>query len=136
MLTRIYLDIDGVCNSIFAAWLRANGCRIDSDDDWPRPGSRAVVETANVIRARQGMPALTKDEFWANCGYYVWADAPRSQEFWALLIESARQVGVSNVFFCTKPTKASSCAASDSYMALTKACRFGNPHSRQLDPRI
>lgn len=108
MLTRIYLDIDGVCNSIFAAWLRANGCKIESDADWPIRGSGSVVRACHLLLSRQGVSEADMpdcDTFWSNCGYEVFADAPPSAECFGLLRYSVELVGVQDVFFCTKPSR-------------------------------
>ena len=108
-LTRIFLDIDDVCNKFTMYALKTVGCNIDVNDESvfnPEWGFD-LVKAANELYTPPGKKRLfdfTKESFWSNLPEDVWVNAPISNEFLLLLDLSRHIVGLRNVYFLSTPT--------------------------------
>lgn len=105
MLKHIFLDIDGVLNVGSTWFLKAAGVDIDPVDIDRCPPYWDLVKSANEMRAKQGLPPLTKAEFWkTNSNHEFWANFPVSPEADFIISKSVELVGEENVFLLSSPT--------------------------------
>lgn len=106
-ITKIYLDLDGVCNRMIMHALEINGCRVSRYNDaaWPLPGCYDFAAAARKLSPGR---KWSHDLIWYSVPFEVWASTPPSLEFGYLLSACQHLVGQDNIAFLTKPTGAES----------------------------
>lgn len=102
--TRIFLDLDDVCNKFTMHALKAAGCLVEAHElDKFRPEwGFNIIAAANALHPYW---TFSLKSFWAAIGQEVWATAPESDEFKKLLSSCATLVGRENVCILTTPVK-------------------------------
>ena len=110
ILTRIFLDLDDVCNAFTMHALQAVGCPVSAFDHHlydPRWGFD-IVKAVNELH-----PSMTfsRKHFWDKIDRRVWSGAPVSKEFGLLLSRCKSLVGASDVCILTTPTEDPECLA-------------------------
>jgi len=108
--TRIFLDLDDVCNTFTPYALRSVGCPVDvlSFDDCDPLWGYDIVAAANTLHPSR---TFTLSSFWESIGRSVWATVPESAEFTLLLRWCEECVGTENVCILTSPTIDPDCLA-------------------------
>jgi len=108
--TRIFLDLDDVCNTFTTYALMSVGCQIDamSFDGLDPLWGRDIVTSANALHRTR---SFTTKSFWSSIGRSVWATVPESAEFASLLRWCEECVGTNNVCILSCPTLDPDCLA-------------------------
>ena len=109
-LTRIFLDLDDVCNTFTLSALREVGCPVgpwDYDNYDPRWGFN-IVKAANALHPNCEFGATG---FWNSLSRKFWATIPKSGEFDMLLKECEALVGRKEMCILSSPTLDPDCAA-------------------------
>ncbi len=107
MVTRICLDMDGVCTRLIMHALEIATAGIVSrydDERYPLPGVYATELAANQLLKESGR-TVSRAELWASVPRYVWATTPPTAEYAALFRECERIVGRAHLFFATRQTE-------------------------------
>ena len=109
--TRIYLDLDDVCNAFTLHALSSVGCLVDTFDfDHYNPvWGFDIIKAANALLFPTKL--LTRESFWAMIDRNVWRDAPESTEFKWLLKQCEALVGRENICILTTPIDDPECLA-------------------------
>ncbi|KKL56726.1 hypothetical protein LCGC14_2242540 [marine sediment metagenome] len=92
--TRIFLDLDDVCNDFTMHALKHVGCLGSYDPKWG----------FDIIAAANGLSSYSKftpDAFWGLMAREVWASLPESEEFHSLLSKCEKLVGRENICILT-----------------------------------
>lgn len=102
-ITRIFLDMDDVCNRFTMYALRLAGCLVDIFDDsvFDPKWKFDIIKALNALHPTQ---TFTAKSFWDNLPEEAWSLAPISDEYHYLLDWATEIVGRSNMFFLTSPT--------------------------------
>ena len=108
--TRIFLDLDDVCNDFTIYALKSAGAlpwtaTFDSYD--PKWGFD-IIAAANAL---QSFCTFTSKTFWDLITREVWASLPESKEFRSLLSKCEELVGRENICILTTPIIDPDCAA-------------------------
>lgn len=108
--TRIFLDLDDVCNRFTMYALRMVGCPVDSWSyrDFNPEWGWDIVKAANTLHPTR---KFTTADFWNSISREVWATVPESGEYDTLLCDSASLVGDENVCILSSPTLDPDCLA-------------------------
>ena len=121
-ITRIFLDLDDVCNKFTLYALGWMGCKSTEFDQPPYPElNYSYYDPAwgwDIVKAANTLPSnpprkkpLSTTEFWKAIERKVWANVPVSGEFSYLILKSTRLVGRDNVFLLSCPTLNPDCLA-------------------------
>jgi len=103
-INRIYLDIDGVLNTMpFSALFKILGC---NGLKYPI-GEYDIVKVCNQFLTTP----LTAEQFWSQLDYDFWATISKSAECDWLIEFSRQMVGEENVFLLTSPIRNPQCVA-------------------------
>ena len=108
--TKVFLDLDDVCNAFTMYALQAVGCPVNAFDHHkynPEWGFD-IVQAANGLHPTGD---FTTDSFWNLIDRSVWANAPVSMELELLLHECKKLVGYKNVHILTTPIMDPECLA-------------------------
>ncbi len=112
--TKIFLDLDDVCNKFTMHALKAVGCPVEADDlgkfnpEW----GFDIIEAANALYPTcDSHFKFTLESFWKQIGRDVWRDAPESDEFRVLLDCCEHLVGRENICILTTPILDPECLA-------------------------
>jgi len=110
MITRIFLDLDDVLNTLVPHVLHSLGCAIDPTDyaQYPKRHGWAISQAANELR---GGDYYSPASFWSSVKREVWATAPKSPLCDWLVDTAARLVGRENVYVATSTTDFGDCLA-------------------------
>jgi 5'(3')-deoxyribonucleotidase len=106
VIKRIFLDIDGVLNIGAPHFMRATGCRITNEGEYPKEAGFDMVKAWNIIMSKHGF-RITHSNFWAAIHREVWATCPLSQHCDQLLSVASNRVGAENVYILTSPARSS-----------------------------
>ncbi len=108
--TKIFLDLDDVCNKFTMHALKAVGCPVEAGDLhlYKPKWNFDIVGAANVLH---GTHLFMREEFWEQIGREVWVTAPESDEFKSLLERCESLVGRENVCILTTPILDPECLA-------------------------
>lgn len=108
--TRIFLDLDDVCNRFTMYALRMVGCPVDSWSyrDFNPEWGWDIVKAANTLHPTR---RFTVADFWNSIGREVWANVHVSEEFIHLLADGIAYVGIENVCILSCPTLDPDCLA-------------------------
>lgn len=109
MIKRVYLDLDDTLNSFTLYVLNKLGCPIGPFDYdlFPSVGYDIVGAYNTFFPAER----MTSDEFWRSVTRGMWAYAPKSPQFNAILAFADELVGLKNTYLTTAPTRCpESCA--------------------------
>ncbi len=102
--TKVFLDLDDVCNKFTMHALKAVGCPVEAGDldkfnpEW----GFDIIEAANCLHQTR---LFTLESFWRQIDREVWETAPESDEFKELLERCESLVGRENVCILTTPVK-------------------------------
>lgn len=108
--SRIFLDLDDVCNCFTMHALRAVGCPVRANEfhkfnpEW----GFDIVKAVNALHPHY---KFTPRGFWSFINREVWASAPKSVEFEFLLHRCETLVGRENTCILTTPTLDPECLA-------------------------
>lgn len=96
MPTRIFLDLDDVCNHFTMYALKYVGCPVDVStyDNYSPKWGWDIVRAASALHPNR---QFTVTEFWNLLGREIWANIPESPEFKMLLHHCEALVGTENV---------------------------------------
>ncbi len=114
-VSRIFLDVDDVCNKLtmYALWSMGCSCVKEpeySDRIYNPTWGFDIVRAANSMLIGTGV-RYTKKTFWDNVSREVWSTTPYSDEF-AMIVKQCRLlVGRSKVTLLTKPIDDPECYA-------------------------
>ena len=104
--TKIFLDLDDVCNKFTMHALKAVGCPVEAGDldkfnpEW----GFNIIKAANALHPTcDSHWKFTLESFWAQIDREVWVTAPESDEFKWLLERCESLVGRENVCILTTP---------------------------------
>lgn len=108
--TRIFLDLDDVCNRFTMHALRHVGCPVDefSYDDFDPAWGWDIVAAANALHPSR---RFTEAEFWGSLDRKLWATVPESDEFGQFLQRCENLVGAEHVCILSSPTLDPDCLA-------------------------
>lgn len=108
--TKIFLDLDDVCNFFTMHALAAVGCPVEARelDAFDPKWGFDIIEAANRLHE---VHDFTMKSFWDAIDREVWISAPESDEFGSLLSACADLVGRKNVCILTTPTRDPECLA-------------------------
>ena len=120
--TRIFLDLDDVCNDFTISALKFVGCLPSGAtfDAYDPKWSFDIIKAANELRNQPRRPRIdcpadwkgdfTPDTFWSLMTREVWANLPESKEFHSLLSKCEELVGRENICILTNPIIDPECA--------------------------
>ncbi len=106
--TKIFLDLDDVCNKFTMHALKAVGCPVEAgglhlfNPEW----GFDIIQAANALYPTcDSHFKFTSEWFWNEIDREVWVTAPESDEFRELLKRCEDLVGSNNVHILTTPVK-------------------------------
>jgi len=107
LINRIVLDLDDTINSLTMHILNRLGCDVGpfEYDKFPTNFGYDIIGAWSYLTGREKVDVGT---FWEWIGRKMWAEAPRSHQFW-LVDHAATLVGRENVLIATSPTKSADC---------------------------
>jgi len=108
-INRIVLDLDDTLNSFTMHLLDRLGCGVGPFEYHKFP-TECGYDIIGAWSTLTGRPRVEVPMFWEWVTQRMWADAPRSNQFW-LLEAAADFVGAENVLIATVPTKSAGCLA-------------------------
>jgi hypothetical protein len=112
-ISKVMLDIDGVCGRLIMHALEVNACGVTQfdDDKWPNPGSYDIVRAANELRGPRGLPPVSTSEFWNAVPRRIWGTSALTAEAGELIRWAEWAVGRTSVCMLTSPTIDPDCLA-------------------------
>ena len=108
--TRIFLDLDDVCNDFTMYALKSTGCLpwTATPDAYDPKWGFDIIAAANALHS---FCTFTSKTFWDLMTREVWASLPESKEFRSLLSKCEELVGRENICILTTPIIDPDCAA-------------------------
>jgi hypothetical protein len=108
-ISKIFLDLDDVCNELTVHSLHYVGCKIEDYSEYPVEVGYDIVSACNALHKSKN--DWTVAEFWNALPRSVWSNTPKSLYCDELIDVCVDIIGKDNLFLATSPTKDPDCLA-------------------------